>query len=163
VILVRSCGVYKRHILTRVIDSPVSNGTTLKSLNPSRTNRYAICLDFLYTSPSKKQARTREQTPRYIISQELSATVPAYQLQTRGRKRPGYTLEREEPSNGHQPELQNGDKSNEAEIGNHNARDVTFVVLCLKFLVDRRQNAEYEKCAGDVGGTRFELTASRFR
>ena len=63
VVLVRSCGVCKRYILTRLIlvDSPVSNGTALKSLNPSRTNRYAIIIDALiFHIPSRlKKNRVR--------------------------------------------------------------------------------------------------------
>ena len=62
-VLVRSCGMCKRYILTRLIlvDSPVSNGTALKSLNPSRTNRYAIIIDALiFHIPSRlKKNRVR--------------------------------------------------------------------------------------------------------
>ena len=56
-------------------------------------------------------------------------------------------------SNGHRPELpkraQDGD-SDEVGIGNLNTPGITFVVLCLRFFTNWRQNVEYGKGADDV-------------
>ena len=51
-------------ILTPVINSPVSSGTTLKSLNPFRANRYAIDVLIFYIPRRLKNRPGHENRPQ---------------------------------------------------------------------------------------------------
>ena len=110
-----SCGTYacKCHILTRVIDSLVSNGIILKRLNPSRANRYTINALIYFAFSSKTGSHVRIDYKVHDFSRAISHRIhTSDQLQTHSRTKLDYTLEREGvPSNGNSLSCRRGHKT----------------------------------------------------